>query len=224
MAPLLLAVGLLLFPAARLQAQTVTAGPDSARVATSSKAVADSLRRTERLFGLRMTRPTKAAVLAMVLPGAGQVYNHKYWKLPLVYGALGLTVYGEVFYYGRYLEFKKGYEIRQRRVLLKDPTLLDTGPNSGQYTNTTEGDATQQRVFYAYRNRRDVFFAYIGLAYGLQIVDALVDGHLHDFDISEDLSLNCRPHLMLPGVGLPPTAGMALTFTLHPPKPAGARR
>ncbi|WP_400193938.1 DUF5683 domain-containing protein [Hymenobacter sp. B81] len=228
-APLLLAVGLLLFPAPAARAQTVTTGPDSAQVA--APAVPDSLRRTERLLGLRMTRPTKAAVLSLVLPGAGQVYNRKYWKLPLVYAGLGGTVYGELFYWRRYQEFKAGYDIRRRRQAAEQAvpvnpelvrSLADPGARSGLYSNTATGDASQQRVFNAYRSQRDVFFAYIALAYGLQVLDALVDAHLHDFDISEDLSLRCQPTLLLPPGSPLPATGVAFTFTLNPP-PAARR-
>ena len=72
--------------------------------AKKQKAAADSAKRTEYMFrafgykGIRLTRPGKAALLATILPGAGQIYNHRWWKLPLVYGALGGVVYGEYFY------------------------------------------------------------------------------------------------------------------------------
>ena len=59
--------------------------------------------------GIRLTRPGKAALLAALLPGAGQVYNHSYWKLPLVYAAVGGTIAGEVFYQKGYREFADAY-------------------------------------------------------------------------------------------------------------------
>lgn len=215
LAPLLTAVGLFCLAAPGAQAQTVTAGPDSVKV-QAGPSVADSLRRTERLLGWRVTRPRKAVVLAAVLPGAGQVYNHKYWKLPLVYGALGGTIYGEVFYFTRYIEFRDGYRARQRRQRgITDETSIDRGERSGtQYAQTTTGDAAQQNAFNFYRRNRDVFFAYIGLAYGAQIVDALVDAHLHDFDVSDNLTLNVQPYaLPVPGS---PSFGLAFTFTPRP--------
>lgn len=222
-APLLLAVGLFC-QAAPLRAQTVTADPDSVQV-QAGPTVADSLRRNQRLLGYRVTRPQKAVILAAVLPGAGQVYNHKYWKLPLVYGALGATVYGEVFYWRRYAEFRDGYRARlRRRNGGTGPSAEDTGPNSGNQALYPygSGDASQQNALSFYRRNRDVFFAYIGLAYGAQIIDALVDAHLHDFDVSDNLSLNVQPYtLPLPGG---PTAGLALTFTLRPGAHAAPRR
>ncbi|UPL51222.1 DUF5683 domain-containing protein [Hymenobacter sublimis] len=184
------------------QAQTVTAGPDSARVAT--QAVPDSSRRTERLLGMRVTRPQKAALLALVLPGAGQVYNHKYWKLPLVYGAIGGTGYGLYFYQIRYKAYAKA-----KNELLAGKTVA-------QVTNNLVDEVNAQGVqtgLNNYRTSRDTFIAYTALAYGITILDALVDAHLRDFDISEDLSLRLDPAL-LPSASPVPRTGLALTFYL----------
>jgi hypothetical protein len=225
LAPLLPAVGLFCLGTGGARAQTVTAGPDSAQV-QAGPAVPDTLHMTERLFGFRMTRPKKAVLLAAMLPGAGQVYNHKYWKLPLVYGALGGTVAAEVFYWQRYKEFKAGIDARRLRQAGVNPDLdpraVDTGPRSGLYPQNAAGDAQQANALNFYRTRRDSFFAYIGLAYGAQIIDALVDAHLYDFDVSDNLSLNVQPYA-LPLYGAP-AAGLALTFTLRKaPAPVAPR-
>ncbi|OON69693.1 hypothetical protein B0919_07120 [Hymenobacter sp. CRA2] len=214
---MLTAVGLFCLTATA-RAQTVTAGPDSVRV-QAGPAVPDSVRRNVKLLGMRMTRPQKAVILAAVLPGSGQIYNHKYWKLPLVYGALGGTIYGEWFYFTRYTEFRDGYRARRfRRQGGTGPASVDTGNESKKYAQDANGDALQQQVFNAYRTRRDTFFAYIGLAYGLQILDALVDANLHDFDVSDNLSLNVQPYA-LPLYGAP-AVGAAFTFTLRPGSPS----
>ncbi|MCC3157438.1 DUF5683 domain-containing protein [Hymenobacter sp. 15J16-1T3B] len=226
MAPLLPAVGLFCLTVPAAQAQTVTAGPDSVKV-QAGPTVADSLRRNQRLLWMRVTRPQKAVLLAAMLPGAGQVYNHKYWKLPLVYAALGGTVYGEVFYWKRYKEFKAGIDARRLRQSgidpAEDPRAIDTGDHSKQYSQDAAGDAQQANALNFYRTNRDVFFAYIGLAYGAQILDALVDGHLHDFDVSDNLSLNVQPYaLPIPGS---PAVGLAFTFTPRlATKPVAPRR
>ena len=186
------------------QAQVVTAGPDSVRVARASDARTDSLRRTERLLGFRVTRPQKAAILAAVLPGAGQLYNRRYWKLPLVYGALGGTGYGLYYHQIRYKEYVRGKEAR----IAGRP---DPGPRSSLETSL-QGVETGI-VFY--RRWRDSFIAYSALAYTLTILDALVDAHLRDFDISEDLSLRVEPALLPPAsFAARPQAGVALTLQL----------
>jgi Family of unknown function (DUF5683) len=227
LASLPLAVGLFcLLPATPARAQAVTAGPDSVRV-QAGPAVPDTARMTEKLLGWRMTRPRKSVILAAVLPGAGQVYNRKYWKLPLVYGALGGTIYGEVFYWQRYKEFKAGKDARTYRANggLDPDRARDPGERSGNlevYPETAAGDAKQLNALNFYRVRRDSFFAYIGLAYGAQIIDALVDGNLYDFDVSDNLSLKVEPYA-LPLYGAP-AAGVAFTFTLRPaPATTGPR-
>jgi hypothetical protein len=219
LASLPLAVGLFCLQPAAASAQTVTAGPDSVKV-QAGPAVKDTARMTERLFGFRMTRPRKSVILAAIAPGAGQIYNHKYWKLPLVYGALGGTIYGETFYWRRYKEFVAGYRARRLRASGVDPTVdpraKDSGKLSGDvsiYPENATGDQRQANALNFYRIRRDSFFAYIGLAYGAQILDALVDGNLYDFDVSDNLSLNVQPYA-LPLYGAP-AAGVAFTFTLR---------
>ena len=197
----LLSTLLTLSPAAH--AQVVTAGPDSVQVTT--KPVADSTRRTERLFGRPVTRPQKAALLALMVPGAGQIYNHRYWKLPLVYGGLGGVGYGLVFYQSRYKEYVKGKE-----DLLAGKQLSEL---SGERVSQETSPTNVQRGIVFYRRNRDTFIAYTALVYGVTVLDALVDAHLRDFDISEDLGLRLDPAL-LPTQTIAPRAGLALTLYL----------
>ncbi len=203
-----LLLALPLAPEARAQVSpptrttTVTVGPDSARVSTP--AVPDSVRRTARLFGLKMTKPTKAGVLAALLPSAGQIYNRRWWKLPLVYGALGGTVYGELYYQKRFRAFVDASNIRNDG----DPETVD----EGEFTRDRQ-DSQIARGINVYRRQRDIFVAYTALAYGLQILDAVVDAHLRDFDISDDLSLQWDPTVLrMPTASAVPGIGVTLTF------------
>ncbi|RSK23891.1 DUF5683 domain-containing protein [Hymenobacter metallilatus] len=184
-------------------AQTVTAGPDSSRV--SSNSVSDSLRRTEKLFGRRVTRPQKATLLALVLPGSGQIYNRQYWKLPLVYGGLGATGYGLFLYQSRYKEYSNG-----KKAYLNGTPI----PNlSGARVSKETSIENIQRGVIFYRRYRDSFIAYNALVYGVTILDALVAAHLRDFDIGDDLSLRLDP-AVLPTQTTAPGAGLALTLRL----------
>ncbi|QDA61167.1 DUF5683 domain-containing protein [Hymenobacter jejuensis] len=182
------------------QAQVVTAGPDSTQV--DAPAVPDSLRKTARLLGMKVTPPTKAVLLAAFIPGAGQVYNHKYWKLPLVYGAVGGTLGVEFFYQSRYKEYVTGFRARQQG-------LPDPGPRSSQETSA---ENVRAGIIF-YRRYRDQFIAYSLLAYGMTIVDALVDAHLRDFDVSDDLSVHWNPTLLRVPTA-PSAPGVAITLNL----------
>ncbi|MDO7876983.1 DUF5683 domain-containing protein [Hymenobacter sp. ASUV-10] len=174
-----------------------------------SKIAADSAKRTERLFGLRLTRPAKAGLLAVVLPGAGQIYNRRWWKLPLVYGALGGVIAGEVFYQRRFSEYKRAFNLIAERKDTIGGELL--GPRARLERSP---EALQSGIVF-YRGYRDVFYLYIGLAYGMQILDAVVDAHLREFDVSDDLALSWDPALLpIPGQTSRPTAP-GLSFTLR---------
>ena len=231
LAPLLTAAALLWQPA-RSQAQVfapttpVVIQPDTAEArqvvvspeARKMRAAADSAKRTEHMFrafgyqGIRLTRPGKAALLAAILPGAGQVYNRRWWKLPLVYGSLGGVIYGEWFYQMRFTEFVNASNaVKTRQKQLFDTTL---GPQASLQRSVEALDAGV--VFY--RGNRDIFYLYIGLAYGLQIVDALVDAHLKDFDVSDDLTLHWQPTLLpVPGraLALPTAPGVAFALRVR---------
>ena len=232
--PLLLGAGLLASPCAQAQVFDPTAPavvrPDTTEArnavvtpaAKKNKAAADSAKRTEHLFrafgypGIRLTRPGKAALLAAILPGAGQIYNGRWWKLPLVYAGLGGTVFGEYFYQKRYREFADATNfLKEPRNAKLLPVNLD--PDKFPQARLQRSvDALDNGVIY-YRGYRDIFYLYIGIAYGLQIVDALVDAHLKNFDVSEDLTLHWEPALLpVPGQAAPlPTApGVLLALRL----------
>ena len=184
------------------------------------KESADSAKRTEHMFrafgykGIRLTRPGKAALLAALLPGAGQVYNHRYWKLPLVYGALGGVLYGEYFYQSRYREFADAVN-----AVEVDPSNLQNANDFGlvraNAAKVRSLDGLRSGVVF-YRGNRDIFYLYIGLAYSLQIVDALVDAHLRDFDVSDDLTFHWEPILMsVPGQAAALPTAPGLSFALR---------
>ena len=189
------------------------------------KETADSTKRTEHMFrafgykGIRLTRPGKAALLAALLPGAGQVYNRRYWKLPLVYGALGGVIYGEYFYQKGYREFADAYNnITERNNNPQTGVAYqigdaELGPRA-RLVRDVNGLSTRIVFF---RGNRDIFYLYIGLAYSLQIVDALVDAHLRDFDVSDDLTLHWEPTLLaVPGraAALPTAPGVSFALRL----------
>ncbi len=170
-------------------------------------AAADSAKRTERLFGLHVTRPQKAGLLALI-PSGGQIYNKRYWKLPIVYGMVGGLGYW-VFYQQRYYaQYRDAYhDVLEGKKKLGDPTLGDLAKQEVSLPNIYNS-------FTGYRSYRDLAILISALGYSLQILDAVVDAHLHDFDVSDNLSLNWQPTLLpVPGQVIP-AGGVALTLRL----------
>lgn len=138
--------------------------------------------------------PTKATILAAILPGAGQAYNRKYWKIPIVY--VGLTAAGYAL-----VTNQKNYKESKMNFLAGEDTLASTVNTSGKSQAELKQDIDRYRRF------RDL--SVIGLLawHGLTIIDANVDAHFFNWDVSEDLSLRIRPRAlwvgrMNPGVGL----------------------
>jgi hypothetical protein len=150
--------------------------------------------------------PRKATIRSLIIPGWGQIYNKKYWKVPIVYGAIGFPAY--LFTYNRKWYDKTKYALS---IIANDRY---TGPRAADSLNKVD---PQLKVFVAqkdlgslvnYRNefRRDMDYAilFTVLMWGLNVVDATVDGHLKGFDVSDELSMKIRPTLMpntmIPGV------------------------
>lgn len=126
---------------------------------------------------IKEKNPKKAALFSAILPGAGQIYNRKYWKPPIIWG-LGVALVLSYQFNDR--EFKTG----KSALLAKtdgDPTTIDPFPTLAEQAvlNNTQ----------LYQRRRDFSAAGMVLLYALNIVDAMVDAHLSKFDVSENLSL-----------------------------------
>lgn len=143
--------------------------------------------------------PAKAAFYSAIFPGMGQLYNRKYWKIPIVYAASGITAY-YIFRNNRlYREFQQNYSYE----IDDDPTTINT---------TSYNSQTLQRGVLLYHRYRDLSVLLFIAAHGLNVLDAHVDAHLKEFDISEDLSFKLKPQLMVgPANALYP----AITFKLN---------
>ena len=137
---------------------------------------------------LKVHSPRKAIIRSAIIPGWGQIYNKKYWKLPLVYGALGATAY--VF-------FDNLQVYKDSRFAFKAKTLAAQGDSSlygqikDEYLQYSVGALRQNRdQFRKYLDYSVLFFV---IFWGLNVVDAAVDAHLKSFDVSADLSLKIKP-------------------------------
>jgi hypothetical protein len=148
---------------------------------------------------LKHHSPKKAALRSALIPGWGQIYNKKYWKLPIVYGALGIA--GAVFNYNltwykrTRFAYKAKYEATQPR---KDPiTGAPLPPDSTNYLKIIpELLPIDINALRSYRDefRRNIDYSalFFILMWGLNVVDATVDAHLKPFDVSPDLGLRLK--------------------------------
>lgn len=146
--------------------------------------------------------PQKAALLSAFIPGAGQVYNKKYWKVPIIYAA-GAT--GGYFIWSNHQEYKR---FRQAYIYRTDddPDTVDEFPQA----------SAQQLQVYRDSYRRNMEFSVIltTAAWLLQILDATVDAHLFDFDVSDNLSLSVKPGF-IPAFGMSVNHAPALSLSLN---------
>jgi hypothetical protein len=132
--------------------------------------------------------PRKAILLAAVLPGLGQVYNKKYWKLPLVYGGIYAIGYGINYYNGLHKE----YRAHLFQNLEEGVGENQTNPNLPEPFNNFATSQIRTAVDKA-RRERDFMIILMGGMYLLQMVDAHVDAHLKEFDLNPNLQVSIEP-------------------------------
>lgn len=151
--------------------------------------------------------PRKAALRSAIIPGWGQIYNKKYWKVPIVYTAIGIPV-------ALFFNNKTWYDrTRYALAVVASPNPSQDSIDAVHQQLRPLVDRKAESSLLRYRNdfRKDMDYSILFtlLFWGLNVVDATVDAHLKGFDVSEDLSLQIRPAL-LPGnaVGI----SLALNF------------
>lgn len=144
--------------------------------------------------------PARAAFYSAVLPGLGQAYNKKYWKIPIVYGGLGAGIYFYTWNNKKYHEFRDEYKAR-----LDGTTKQGVHPIYGNLTN----DGLIRGQKYHQRNR-DLSALITAGIYILNIIDANVDAHLLQFNVNENLSI--RPELYQNETDFQFKTGVKLTY------------
>lgn len=150
--------------------------------------------------------PTRAALLSAVFPGMGQIYNRKYWKLPLVYGGLGTLGYLVVHYNKLYQQYHDAYV---QYYKYGNTEILYTLPKFNMSYSIS-----RQLEFYkkTYRRYRDMDILLFCGVYMLNIIDATVDGYLLNYDISDKLSMHVEPALVNGSLACNPSLGLKLSF------------
>ncbi|MGB3780184.1 MAG: DUF5683 domain-containing protein [Tunicatimonas sp.] len=143
--------------------------------------------------------PRKAALYSAALPGLGQIYNKKYWKVPIVYGGFMIMGYLVVWNNDQYQVYRRA-RIAVESMQPEESPFVDV--EDSRFRNATASDLS--RAVDQARRARDYTIILTAALYGLNIMDAIVDAHLIEFDVNPDLSFN-----------LEPTAGSRLAYN-HP--------
>lgn len=155
----------------------------------------------------------KAAIMSACLPGLGQVYNGKWWKVPIVYAGLGGLGYMAYDNYTDYKTFLTAYKI-ETGDLEEGVTPSEAALQLSEYYQASQLQSYKD----SYRRNFELFCILTAAWYGLNIIDAIVDGHLYNYDISDDLSLSIDPVFITPESPLAVNSGKPQTgiaFTLH---------
>jgi hypothetical protein len=137
---------------------------------------------------VRQHSPTKAVIMSAVLPGLGQIYNGKIWKLPIIYGGEMTAIY--LYHWN---------DIRYDKIM----DILKSGLTGQEEYYIYGTRISSSRMTYArdhFRRQRDISSFFVAGIYLLNIIDALVDAHFFEYDISDDLSLEIQPGILQPEI------------------------
>ena len=145
--------------------------------------------------------PRTATIRSAILPGLGQVYNKKYWKVPIVYAALGIT--GGIFVYNvrTYKKLKNAY------INKIDGDDTNNGDIDPKFRSLSAESLRSYRN--TFRQNIDYSALFFILFWGLNVIDATVDAHLRGFDVNDDLSLKIKPAFQMQN----PNVGVSFVFT-----------
>lgn len=155
-----------------------------------------------------VSKVKKATTLSTIFPGAGQIFNKSYWRVPIVIGGMASTIYTIDWNNRGYQRFKTAYALSVDYK--KNPDKYPNGaPDEfrGAYSETFLKNLKD-----SYRRNRDLCILLTAGVYILQIIDAHVDAHLQDYDISDDLSMNFEPYFDYSTVATKPVFGLNLNL------------
>ncbi|OMQ09966.1 DUF5683 domain-containing protein [[Flexibacter] sp. ATCC 35103] len=151
---------------------------------------------TSKLQEIDPLTPAKAAFYSAILPGLGQAYNKKYWKIPLVYGAIGTSLYFYIDNNNKYRDYRRAYKRRLE------------GYNDDAYQFLDESRLVAGQKFY--QRNRDLSALFVVGFYVLNIIDANVDAALIQFNVNERLSM--RPEIYPNDVTFRPNVGLTFNY------------
>lgn len=152
--------------------------------------------------------PAKAAFLSAILPGLGQAYNKKYWKIPVVYVALGTGLY---FYIDNTNEYNRYRDAYKRRLAgFDDDEFWGTDSNGNAYASAQISNEALIRAQNTLRRNRELSLLITTGLYILNIIDANVDAHLLQYNVDDNLAL--KPHFKINEMDATSNLGLTLNF------------
>lgn len=157
--------------------------------------------------GINPLAPSKAAFFSAILPGLGQAYNKKYWKVPIVMGIIGGSIYGYSYNNTEYNRYRDAF--KKRRAGFTDDEFYDIN-NDGIGPDVS--DDSLQNAQERFQTDRDLWLLLSIAFYALNIIDANVDAHLKQYNVDENLVLDFKPYLNLDPIHSNPNYGMALVL------------
>nr|WP_255610498.1 DUF5683 domain-containing protein [Robertkochia sp. 3YJGBD-33] len=165
------------------------------------------LRRLERIMD--PNTPAKAAFYSAILPGLGQIYNRSYWKVPLVYGAIGTGVY---FYINNTNEYNRYRDAFKRRLAgFQDDEFYDINNSGIVPGNPDVSDQALRDAQEFYQRNRDLSLVITVGLYVLNIIDANVDAHLKQYNVNEELSF--KPYMEQNPADMRHNFGLSLNYS-----------
>lgn len=159
----------------------------------------DSLKKFETPKPLIKHSPKAAALMSAIVPGLGQVYNKKYWKVPVIYGGFIGLAYAFNFNQDHYLNNKTNYQ----NATDKDSSTVNTSGYSIDNLKT---------LINSYHRYRDLYAIGMATLYLINIIDASVDAHLFNFDVGDNLTLQVQPYVNTFAYHQRPPVGLSLTL------------
>lgn len=167
----------------------------------AAQTVADTVPVADSVL-MKKHSPHKATIYSVILPGLGQIYNRKYWKLPIIYAGFGVMTYFIYTNTDSYLTYRSAYIERVN------------GNYNGNYADLVNKYNESELLSAAdyYRRNLEISILITALWYVLNIIDAAVDAHLYTYDINDNLSLRITPDLLPPAQTFRIQPGISLSF------------
>lgn len=149
--------------------------------------VSSTFAKNDSIVAQKEHNPKRATIYSAVLPGLGQAYNKKYWKIPIVYAGIGTIFYIAYTNGGNYSDYRKAYDYKTGIITEADDEIISI---ANRYSNDNLITIRDH-----YRRNMELSWIAMALWYGLNVIDACVDAHLFEYDINDDLTLKVEPML-----------------------------